>query len=72
MIKKLLIYSEINEFDIGLTIELWNRGMLWDKLLGVSWLPLMQINHSLPSRVIIVKIRIKITKGPLNKYNYMN
>jgi hypothetical protein len=46
--------------------------MLWDKLLGVSWLPLMQINHSLPSRVIIVKIRIKITKGPLNKYNYMN
>jgi hypothetical protein len=43
--------SEINEFDLGLTIELWNRGILWDKLLGVSWLPLMQINHSLPNRV---------------------
>lgn len=32
--------SEINELDMGLTIELWSRGMLWDKLLGLHWLPL--------------------------------
>ncbi|CAF1087622.1 unnamed protein product [Brachionus calyciflorus] len=39
-------FFEINELDEGVTIELWNRGMLWDKLLGLYWLPLFQINHS--------------------------
>jgi protein unc-13 len=38
--------SEINEMDTGLTIELWNRGMLWDNLLGLHWLPLFRINNS--------------------------
>ena len=39
-------YSELNEFDSGLTIELWNRGILWDNLLGLYWLPIVNIKHS--------------------------
>jgi hypothetical protein len=31
---------ELTECDAGLTIELWNRGNLWDNLLGLHWLPL--------------------------------
>lgn len=38
--------SEINEQDEGLTIELWSRGKHWDNLLGVCWLPLLEINQS--------------------------
>jgi hypothetical protein len=37
---------ELDEFDTGLTIELWNRGILWDNLLGLHWLPLVNVNHS--------------------------
>ena len=55
---------------MGLTIELWNRGMLWDKLLGVSWLPLMQINHSLPGRVI-KKLVLKLKQKMAIKINIM-
>ena len=32
--------------DTGLVIEVWNKGMLWDKLLGLHWLPLTKIQHS--------------------------
>ena len=35
----------MSELDTGLSIELWNRGMAWDKLLGVSWLPFEKIRH---------------------------
>ena len=38
--------SEVNELDTGLIIELWNRGMSWDKLLGVYWLSLASVKHS--------------------------
>lgn len=32
--------------DIGLIIEVWNKGMIWDKLLGSQWLPLMHIQYA--------------------------
>ncbi|GFR73855.1 protein unc-13 homolog B-like isoform X12 [Elysia marginata] len=32
--------------DTGLIIEVWNKGMLWDKLLGLHWLPLIKVQHS--------------------------
>ncbi|KAL8606645.1 hypothetical protein ACOMHN_025744 [Nucella lapillus] len=32
--------------DTGLIVELWNKGMLWDKLMGLHWLPLTKIHHS--------------------------
>ncbi|XP_065944867.1 protein unc-13 homolog B isoform X5 [Magallana gigas] len=37
---------ETNCLDTGLIIEIWNKGMLWDKLLGLHWLPLRDIHHS--------------------------
>ncbi|CAG5124748.1 unnamed protein product, partial [Candidula unifasciata] len=37
---------ETMRLDTGLIIEVWNKGMLWDKLLGLHWLPLRKIQHS--------------------------
>ncbi|XP_067124975.1 protein unc-13 homolog B isoform X3 [Centruroides vittatus] len=37
---------ETNTMDTGLIIEVWNKGMLWDKLLGTQWLPLRLIQFS--------------------------
>ncbi|XP_023214439.1 protein unc-13 homolog A-like [Centruroides sculpturatus] len=37
---------ETNRMDTGLIIEVWNKGMLWDKLLGTQWLPLRLIQFS--------------------------
>ncbi|XP_025017990.1 uncharacterized protein LOC112539558 [Tetranychus urticae] len=31
---------ETNRLDTGLIVELWNKGLLWDKLLGCHWIPL--------------------------------
>lgn len=38
--------SETMRLDSGLVIELWNKGMLWDKLIGTHWLPLISVKHS--------------------------
>lgn len=43
--KKFIKLSEINEVDSGLIIELWNRELTWDTLLGLLWLPLNNIKH---------------------------
>ncbi|CAH8466891.1 unnamed protein product [Heterobilharzia americana] len=37
---------ETDRMDGGLLIELQSKGLLWDKLLGVVWLPLNKILHS--------------------------
>uniref|UniRef100_A0A915DFH5 C2 domain-containing protein n=1 Tax=Ditylenchus dipsaci TaxID=166011 RepID=A0A915DFH5_9BILA len=37
---------ETNRLDQGLTFELWNKGVLWDKLMGVHYYPLT--NHHIP------------------------
>jgi protein unc-13 len=37
---------ETMRLDTGLIVEVWNKGMLWDKLLGIHWLPLRKIQHS--------------------------
>ncbi|GIY65710.1 protein unc-13 homolog A [Caerostris extrusa] len=37
---------ETNRMDIGLIIEVWNKGMLWDKLLGLQWMPLTRIKYT--------------------------
>ncbi|XP_023933591.1 protein unc-13 homolog B isoform X4 [Lingula anatina] len=65
---------ETNRMDSGLIIELWNKGMLWDKLMGTHWLPLMKIPHSntetdgkwlqLFSEVVIRNGEICGTRGP--------
>ncbi|XP_065315073.1 protein unc-13 homolog A-like isoform X2 [Gordionus sp. m RMFG-2023] len=37
---------ETTRTDIGLIIELWNKGMLWDKLLGTQWVSLALLPHT--------------------------
>ena len=41
-----LCCSETAQLDKCLTIELWNKGMLWDNLVGVQYLPLTNIKFS--------------------------
>ena len=45
--------SETVQLELGLTIELWNKGMLWDKLLGTHWLPLTNVKFSNKVRVCV-------------------
>lgn len=40
------IYSETNCLDTGLLIEVWNKGLIWDKAMGHYWLPLNQVPYS--------------------------
>lgn len=38
--------SETNCLDTGLLIEVWNKGLIWDKAMGHYWLPLQQVPYS--------------------------
>uniref|UniRef100_A0A3B1IL79 Uncharacterized LOC107197223 n=1 Tax=Astyanax mexicanus TaxID=7994 RepID=A0A3B1IL79_ASTMX len=37
---------EINRLDLGLVVELWNKGLIWDTLVGTAWIPLDTIRQS--------------------------
>ncbi|XP_069562116.1 protein unc-13 homolog B-like [Brachyistius frenatus] len=37
---------EINHLESGLVVELWNKGLIWDTLIGTSLIPLNTIRHS--------------------------
>ncbi|KAL3998984.1 C2 domain family protein [Acanthocheilonema viteae] len=37
---------ETNRIDDGMLLELWNKGVLWDKLLGVHYLTLTSVQYS--------------------------
>lgn len=39
-------FSETNRLDQGLIFELWNKGVLWDKLIGVHFVPLNTVEYS--------------------------
>lgn len=38
--------SEINRLDLGLTVEVWNKGLIWDTMVGTVWIPLRTIRQS--------------------------
>ena len=40
------VFSETTRVDVGLVVELWNKGMLWDKLMGTHWLSLTTVKQS--------------------------
>lgn len=40
------IFSETNRLDTGLILELWTKGVLWDKLLGVHFISLHNVQYS--------------------------
>ena len=38
--------SDAQHVGNGLAVELWNKGVLWDKLLGTHWIPLTTIRQT--------------------------
>uniref|UniRef100_H3CF55 Unc-13 homolog A n=1 Tax=Tetraodon nigroviridis TaxID=99883 RepID=H3CF55_TETNG len=65
---------EINRLDLGLTVEVWNKGLIWDTMVGTLWIPLQSIRQSneegpgewltLDSQVIMNDNEICGTKEP--------
>lgn len=41
---------EINDLGKGLVVEVWNKGLLWDDLLGTVWIPLRTVEHATEER----------------------
>ncbi|TNN78953.1 Protein unc-13 A [Liparis tanakae] len=37
---------EINRLDLGLIVEVWNKGLIWDTIMGMAWIPLNSIQQS--------------------------
>lgn len=37
---------EIDNLDTGLLIEVWDKGMLWDKAIGYFWAPIQSLQFS--------------------------
>lgn len=38
--------SEINRLDLGLIVEVWNKGLIWDTMVGTTWIPLKSVQQS--------------------------
>ncbi|XP_047674292.1 protein unc-13 homolog B isoform X5 [Tachysurus fulvidraco] len=68
------VVSEINRLDLGLVVELWNKGLIWDTMVGTAWIPLNTIRQSdeegpgewvlLDSEVLMKADEIYGTKNP--------
>ncbi|XP_072269659.1 protein unc-13 homolog B isoform X5 [Pyxicephalus adspersus] len=37
---------EISRLDLGLIVEMWNKGLIWDTMVGTVWIPLRTIRQS--------------------------
>ncbi|KAE8284882.1 Protein unc-13-like protein B Munc13-2 [Larimichthys crocea] len=37
---------EINRLDLGLIVEVWNKGLIWDTMVGTTWIPLKSVQQS--------------------------
>ncbi|MBN3272455.1 UN13B protein, partial [Polyodon spathula] len=37
---------EISRLDLGLIVEVWNKGLIWDTMVGTVWIPLGSIRQS--------------------------
>uniref|UniRef100_A0A3B3WJ63 Unc-13 homolog A (C. elegans) n=1 Tax=Poecilia mexicana TaxID=48701 RepID=A0A3B3WJ63_9TELE len=67
-------FMEINRLELGLTVEVWNKGLIWDTMVGTVWIPLQNIRQSneegpgqwltLDSNVIMAENEICGTKDP--------
>ncbi|XP_021262868.1 protein unc-13 homolog A-like isoform X2 [Numida meleagris] len=65
---------EIGADEKGFTVELWKKGLLWDGILGILWIPLSSVEHAtdegpgawwtLHSEVIKNGIEIQGTRTP--------
>lgn len=41
-----LLCSEISRLDLGLIVEVWNKGLIWDTMVGTAWIELKAIRQS--------------------------
>ncbi|KAJ8380658.1 hypothetical protein SKAU_G00014360 [Synaphobranchus kaupii] len=65
---------EISRLDLGLIVEVWNKGLIWDTMVGTAWIPLDTIRQSdeegpgewtsLDSEVLMKADEIYGTKNP--------
>ncbi|XP_034047685.1 LOW QUALITY PROTEIN: protein unc-13 homolog B-like [Thalassophryne amazonica] len=65
---------EINQLELGLIVEVWNKGLIWDTMVGTAWIPLKTIRQSqeegsgdwigLDAEVLMNKDEICGTKNP--------
>uniref|UniRef100_W5MAG5 Unc-13 homolog B n=1 Tax=Lepisosteus oculatus TaxID=7918 RepID=W5MAG5_LEPOC len=65
---------EINRLDLGLIVEVWNKGLIWDTMVGTVWIPLHSIRQSdeegpgewaaLDAEVLMKEDEIYGTKNP--------
>ncbi|MBN3324157.1 UN13B protein, partial [Atractosteus spatula] len=65
---------EINRLDLGLIVEVWNKGLIWDTMVGTVWIPLHSIRQSdeegpgewaaLDAEVLMKEDEIYGTKSP--------
>lgn len=46
MISEFILYSEICADGKGVIVELWKKGLLWDSILGVLWIPLATVEYA--------------------------
>lgn len=46
MVWVFIVFSEIGADAKGFVIELWKKGLLWDSILGVLWIPLATVEHA--------------------------
>ena len=51
-------FSEIDEIETGLLIEVWDKGMLWDKAIGYFWAPLQSLQLSAVVRLTYYYLKI--------------
>ncbi|XP_077593586.1 protein unc-13 homolog B isoform X3 [Stigmatopora nigra] len=65
---------EINRSGLGLIVEVWNKGLIWDTMVGTAWMPLKHIHqsekegqgewHLLDAEVLMKADQIYGTKNP--------
>ena len=62
----LLVISEVTDLDTGLLLEVWEKGMLWDKAIGYYWCPLntipftKQVGHTHNIAGILVNMKLSV------------
>ena len=45
-LSSLFFLSEISRRDLGLIVEVWNKGLIWDTMLGTAFIPLECVRQS--------------------------